>query len=167
LRLLAEQVHQRRHRDDPVGDLRQQQVGQCEVAEVVGAELALETVDGSCERHGHDARVVDQDVDRVDPVGELADRRQILQIEPSDLDVTGHACGGGGALGRGAYGEDHLGADSGEFACRDLAKAAVGAGDDDGASGERRKVGGGPAAHGHSLLVAGRRIRVRGVARLH
>ena len=83
---VADQVHHRRHRDHPVGDLGQQQVGQREVAEVVGPDLAFEPVDGQGVRHRHDAGVVDQNVDAVDAVGELPHRRQVLQIEPADLD---------------------------------------------------------------------------------
>ena len=83
-------MQHRRHRHHPVGDLGQQQVGQREVAEVVGADLAFEAVDGLRVRHGHDAGVVDQHVDPVDSVGEGAHRRQVLQVELADLDVAGH-----------------------------------------------------------------------------
>ena len=124
------------------------------MAEVVGADLALEAVDGLRVRHGHDAGVVDQHVDAVDAVGEFAHRRQVLQVELAHLDVAGHARGGGVALRGVAHGEDHLGADAGQLAGGDLAEAAVGAGDDDGAPGEGGQVGGGPVAHGASLVGA-------------
>ena len=137
----------RRHRHHPLGDLGQQQVGQREVAEVVGADLALEAVDGLRVRHRHDACVVDQHVDAVDAVGEGAHRRQVLQVELADLDVAGHGGGGFVALGGVAHGQDRLGPDTGELACGDQSQAAVGAGDDHGASGERRQIRGGPISH--------------------
>ena len=134
---VADEVHPRRHRDHAVGDLRQQQVGQREVAEVVGADLAFEPVDGLRVRHRHDAGVVDQHVDSVDTVGETPDRRQVLQVELAHLEVAGHARRRRGALVGVADGQDHLGSDPCEFTCGDLAEAAVGARDDHGASGER------------------------------
>src|SRR6202011_2518994 len=101
---VTQQMHHRRHRDHPVGDLRQQQVGQRKVAEVVGADLAFESIDGLRVRHGHDACVVHQHVGTVDSVGEGAHRRQVLQVELVDLDVAGHGGGGFVAFGGVAHG---------------------------------------------------------------
>ena len=106
------------------------------MTEMVGADLALEAVGGHRVRDGHHAGVVDQDVDSVHPVGELAHRGQILQVESTHLDVSGHVPGGGFALPGVAHGEDDLGTDAGQLASRHRAEAAVGAGDDNGASGE-------------------------------
>src|ERR1700739_3040751 len=53
--------------DDAAADLGQQQIGQCEVAEVVGAELQFEAVRGAGFGDLHDAGVVDQDIDRSVP----------------------------------------------------------------------------------------------------
>jgi hypothetical protein len=97
---------------------------------------------------GHDAGVVDQHVGLVRPVGELAHRRQVLQVEPTHLHVTGHLLRGGLALGRVADGHDDLGALARQFAGRHRAQPAVGAGDDHGAPGERRQICGGPFSHG-------------------
>jgi hypothetical protein len=92
-------MHHQRHSDHPVGDLGRQQVRQREVAEVVGADLALEPICGQRVRHGHDAR---------------PDRLQTLQVELAHLDVTGHAGRGGVALVEVAAGQDHVCADSGQ-----------------------------------------------------
>ena len=106
------------------------------MTEMVGADLRLEAVGGHRVRDGHHAGVVDQDVDGVHPVGELPHRGQILQVESAHLDVSGHVPGGGFALSGVAYGQDDLSTDAGQLAGRHRAEAAVGAGDDDGASGE-------------------------------
>jgi hypothetical protein len=53
----------------------EEQPGQREVAELVGAELELESVGGLAARCGHDARVVDE---RVDPRMRLAHPRREL-----------------------------------------------------------------------------------------
>ena len=75
--------------DDPVGELWQQQVGQGEVAEVVGAELELEALGGPAQRHRHHPGVVDQQVDRPRPgPGEGADGAQIGEVERPDLGQT-------------------------------------------------------------------------------
>ena len=105
-------------------------------------------------RDGHDAGVVDQHVDAVDPVGELPHRRQVLQVELAHLDVAGHLPGGGFALAGVAHGQDDLGADAGQLAGRHRAQSAVGAGDDDGASGERGQVCGGPDVMASTVIGA-------------
>ncbi len=106
------------------------------MTEMVGADLRLEAVGGHRMRDGHHAGVVDQDVDGVHPVGELPHRGQILQVESAHLDVSGHVPGGGFALSGVAYGQDDLSTDAGQLAGRHRAEAAVGAGHDDGTSGE-------------------------------
>ena len=124
-------VRAARQRDDAVGDLGEQQAGQREVAEVVGAELALEAVRGRRWGRAMIAGVVDQNVDAVDGVGERADRRQVGQVERrtsrlplivprrrSPLAVLRQARMTWAPRAR-------------EFARGDLAQAAVGAGHDD------------------------------------
>src|ERR1700730_4626692 len=106
------------------------------MAELFGAALALETVDGLRVGHGHDACVVDQHVDTVDSGGESAHRRQVLEVELADLNVAGHAGGGDVTLAGGAHGKDDVGPDAGQLTCGDLTEATVGAGDDHGAPGE-------------------------------
>ena len=71
-----------RYDHDPVGDARRQEIGKCEVAQVMGADLHFEAVDGALFGNGHDAGVVDQDVDRlVDGIGERANGREIGEVE--------------------------------------------------------------------------------------
>ena len=72
----------------------------------------------------------------VHAVGELPDRREVLQVELTHLDVAGHLPLGGLAFVRVADGHDDLGAVAGQLAGRHRAEPAVGAGDDDGAPGE-------------------------------
>ena len=68
----------------------QQQVGQREVAEVVGAELHLEAVRGALLGHGHHAGVVDQDVEVALPgVGERAHGGEVGEVERADLGLAG------------------------------------------------------------------------------
>jgi len=117
------------------------------MTEMVGADLALEAVGGQREGRGHDPGVVDQDVDLVHAVGERAYRRQILQVELTHLDVAGHLPRGGLAFARGADGHDDGGAPAGQLPGRHSAQPAIGAGNDHGASGERRQVCGGPISH--------------------
>lgn len=76
------------------------------MAQVVGADLALEAVDGQRVRDGHDAGIVDQHVGPAHPVGEPAHRRQILQVEFADLDLAGHRPRGRLALAGVAHGHD-------------------------------------------------------------
>ena len=108
------------------------------MAEVIGADLALESVDGLRVGDCHDAGVVHQHVDAVDAVGEGTHRRQVLQVERADLDVPGHGGGGFVALGLVADGENRLRPDAGQFTGGDQAQSAVGSGHDDGPSGEGR-----------------------------
>jgi hypothetical protein len=73
---------------DAIGDPRQQQVREGEVAEVVGAEVQLEAVGRRRLRHEHDAGIVDEHVDRLAPrIGEPPDGGEVGEIEGSDLDV--------------------------------------------------------------------------------
>ena len=76
--------------------LLEQQVGEREVAEVVGAELQLEAVGGTLERRDHDAGVVDEQVELAVPrAGELAHGGEAREVELANLDVAGHLRGGG------------------------------------------------------------------------
>src|SRR4029077_11797978 len=81
--------------DDPGALAREQaieqQSGQREMAEVIGAELHLETVGGETIRDRHDAGVVAEHVERlmahVERVGETADRREVGKIERHHFDI--------------------------------------------------------------------------------
>ena len=65
------------------------------MAQVVGAELALEAVGGRLAGRGHDPCVVDQQVKPVgaQPVGELSHRGQVTQVELRDNDIGVRGCG--------------------------------------------------------------------------
>src|SRR6202011_1881447 len=77
--------------DHASGDNVQQQVGQREVAEVVGAELELEAVDGARQRGDHHAGVVDQEVDVALPCcGEAAHGGDVREVELSNVGVAWH-----------------------------------------------------------------------------
>ena len=77
-------------RDDPAGDVRQQQIGQDEVTEMVRADLALEAIGGSPFRDQHDPGVVDEDVDGAGPRGrEGSNRCQVLEVQRPDLGIAG------------------------------------------------------------------------------
>jgi hypothetical protein len=126
----------------------EQEIGQGEVAEVVGAELQLEAVGGMRERRDHHARVVDEQVEIALPAGgELADRGEVGEVEPADLGRAGHRRGGRLALGDVADGEDDASAGGGERARRGAADAAVAAGDDHAAAGHVGNVVGAPSCH--------------------
>ena len=71
---------------DAVADVLEQQPGEREVAEVVGADLGLEPVLGAALGDGHHARVVDQDVDRLVPaVGERAHGGEVGEVQLAGL----------------------------------------------------------------------------------
>ena len=67
----------------------QQPAGERKVAQVIGPELHLEAVDGLAPRDGHDARVVDEDVQCRVPlpiqVGKSPHRREIGEIHKAEL----------------------------------------------------------------------------------
>ena len=101
-------------------------------------------------------RVIDQDVDFGYPVGELAHRGQILQVELPHLDITGHLLGGSLTLVCVAYRQDDLGAMSSQLARGHRAQPTIGACDDGGAPGERGEICSSPISHtSQCLLVAG------------
>ena len=140
--MLAEAVAGRGDRHDAAGDVLEQQVGEREVAEVVGAELQLEAVGGAAQRRHHHAGVVDQQVDLAVPAGgELADRGEAGEVERADLGLAGHRRGGGLALVGRAHGEHDVGAGARERRRCGAADAAVGAGHDHVAAGHVREVG--------------------------
>src|SRR5699024_3713101 len=123
--------------DHAAHDLRQQQVGQREVAEVVGAELELEPVGRAPQRRDHQPGVVDQQVDgAVDATGEEAHGGEVGEVEAAHLGLAGHGGGGVGPLAHIAHGQDDARAVLGEGSGGDAADAAVGTGDDRSASGE-------------------------------
>ena len=83
-------VGDRRHRRDPgrrcLEQVRHQQPGEGEVAEVVGAELQLEAVVGlASPRRGHHAGVVDEEVEgALEPLGQGVHRLLRGQVELLD-----------------------------------------------------------------------------------
>src|SRR5205085_12398385 len=144
------------HRADELG-------GEREVAEVVGADLELESVGGLAPGRRHHPRVVDQEIEAVvggaKALGERPHRIQAAEIELLQLHA---ALGrdrldlapGGLAFLHVPAGDHHPGALAGQLAGRDQAHSAVGAGDDRGAA---RLVGnllGGPLrAHAGIPLI--------------
>jgi hypothetical protein len=56
------------HRHHPAGDVRQQQVGQREVHELVRGEMRLKPVDGPPLRDRHHPSAVDQDIEVAVPL---------------------------------------------------------------------------------------------------
>ena len=138
-------VREGRQSHHAVGEVRQQQVGQREVAQVVGAELGLEAVLGAALGDVHDAGVVDEQVQVAVPgVGELAYGGEVGQVEPADLHAAVHRRGCGFAALGVPYGEDDVGARGGQGRGGGESEAAVGAGHDGGAAGLVGDVGGVP-----------------------
>ena len=131
-------VQRRGHRRHPVGDLRQQQVGQREGPEVVRAQLALEAVRGPTLGDHHDPGVVDQAGQRsVPPLGERAHRGEVGQVELADLGRAGQVVqvGGGAFALRGVTHRHHdVRAGPGQRPCGLEAETGVGAGDHEGSA---------------------------------
>ncbi len=133
---------------------RDQQAGQGEVAKVIGAELEFEIVFGEMAGgDGHNAGVVDEDIDGVatvvEDLSELMNRSEISEIEREAFELSirmfrANAVGGTVSLGEVAAGEDDVCAGGGEFFCDVEAGAGVGAGDDGEASGLRGDIRGRP-----------------------
>ena len=74
-----------------IGHVRQQQIGEREVAEMVGTDLQLEAVDSTPFGCSHHAGVVDQHVELTLPtVRERAYRGQVGKIEMANLTVAGN-----------------------------------------------------------------------------
>ena len=102
---------------DAVADVRQEQVREREVAEVVGADLHLEAVGGAPLRDRHHAGVVDQDVEVAVPgVGERPHRGEVGEVELPDLGVPSIVAAAGAAPGDVADGEDDARAGAGRSA---------------------------------------------------
>jgi len=143
--------------------LVQQETGQREVAQVVGAHLHLEAVGGASQRKRHHAGVVAQRIQArvtlAELFGEVAHAGQAGQVEGQHLHLgvgvrrlqPVHGVAG---LLRVAAGEHELGAAAGEGARRLEADARVASGDDDRLAGESagRDVFRGPT-HGGSSWV--------------
>ena len=88
-----------------IGDMPKQQVGQREVAEVIGPDLQLESVRRTPLGCSHHSGVVDQYVNLALPgVGERAYRRQIGKIKTAHFGVTGYRRGSRLAFGHIAHG---------------------------------------------------------------
>ncbi len=101
------------------------------MAEVVGAELELESVGRAAEGGHHHAGVVDQEVDLALPIGgELPHGGEAREVESADLPLAGHRRGGRLALLEVAHGENHMCACAGEGFGGGATNAAVGTRDD-------------------------------------
>ncbi len=115
-------------RDDPSRDVRQQEVREGEVAEVVGAELQLEAV--AVRDSGGimtPALLMSRSTGRRPVAGERADRVEAGQVEEADLGRarSRQGAGGLGSPGLVADREDHPGAVGGEGPRRLQADAAA------------------------------------------
>ena len=118
----------------------EQQSGQREVPEVIGAELHLEAVGSLTIWDRHDAGVVAQHMQRLalqmERVGEAAHRGEVRQVEFHHVDLgAGCRCGdirrGGARFAEVAAGQDDVRMLSRELPRRFQADAAIGAGYDD------------------------------------
>lgn len=104
-------------------------VDEDKMAEMVGAELQLETVGSPPERGGHDSCAIDDDVegfcDLDDPIGTLADACERREIQLDHIGKTAgrlsgvpHACCRRLGLAEISRGADHLRAMSGKRTAR-------------------------------------------------
>jgi hypothetical protein len=119
---------------------RQQALGELEVAEVVGGELLFVAACVEDPRTGgHDAGVVDQDVQGASrgavPRCERVDRCRVGKVEVVGLDVVDAGECGGGAVGM-AHADEHRGARAGQCAGGFESNAAVSCRDDDVVAGQ-------------------------------
>jgi hypothetical protein len=126
------------------------------MAEVVGAELALEPVDGQLPRRCHHPRVVYEDIDSliVQPLGELTYARERREIELLDSRLGSDRGGGLLALLDVPAGHHHLRSSAGQLARDRQSQAAVGSGHDRGLAGLIRHLGGRPPPRHHAVLRA-------------
>ncbi len=129
---------------------RQQPAGQREVPEVVRGHLQLEPVDRAARRRGHDARVVDQQVEPVHPAGQLLrggpDGGLVGQVERQQLGrslAADQLQGPRSPLGV-AHGQDHASAAAGQHPGHLEPEAGAGTGDDRRTTALVRDVGRGP-----------------------
>jgi len=101
------------------------------MAEVVGADVRLESIDRSGERHTQHAGVVHQHINGFHRVGEPAHAGEVGEVEVGDIDVAGHL--GGGLLGLPdvAARDDHAVTGGRQRRGSRLADTAVASGDDD------------------------------------
>ena len=118
-----------------IGQVRQQQVGEREVAEVVRAELQLKAIGGTPFGRPHHPSIVDQHVQLTPPaLGERAYRGEVGEIDLANLTVTGNGFGGRLAPGNVPNGEHDVCTGRCERLCGGKPYPAVGAGDDNDAS---------------------------------
>ena len=130
-----------------IGHVRQQQVGEREVAEVVGADLQLKAIGSTPFGCPHHPSVVDQHAQLTLPaLGEGAYRGEVGKIELANLTVAGNGLGGRFALGNVPNGEDDMCTGLCERPCGREPNPAVGAGDDDDASLLRWQVSRSPSS---------------------
>ena len=131
----------------------EQETGERERAEVVGAELQLEAVRRLPPGRRHHARVVEQQVHTVrGGVRERADRVQAGHVHEAQLEVGvrrigAHTCEGRLTALCVAAGKDGVGSGAAERERSVVADPAVGAGDDRGPSLLAGDIRGGPVAH--------------------
>ena len=117
--------------DDALAHLREQQIRQGEMAEVVRPELRFESVDGPVQGRDHDPRIVDEEIDRIGEVSsEIAHRGQIGEVEVTHLRTAGHRLCGGFTLRAVAHCQDDVGAAARENPGSHPAESAVRAGDE-------------------------------------
>ncbi len=123
---------------------RDQQVGQEEMAQVIGSELQLEAVGGAVERAGHHSGVVDVKVNRAESGQRLlrrgADRGERGEVADQRFDpraglVADRLCCGF-ELGFVAARKDQIGPSGAHRARGFVAQAGIGAGDEGGPPGE-------------------------------
>src|SRR5207237_1942105 len=131
----------------------QQQAGQRKVPEVVGAQLELKAVRRPGVGGGHDAGVVDEEVQPVaagpEVLAERTHRAEVGEVERRDLNLCRRPGGfdllsGRPALGLIATGQDKVRAPRCQLSRDDAAEAAVGAGHDGDAAALVRHLGGKP-----------------------
>ena len=136
----------------------EQEAGESEVAEVVDGELELESIGREAAlREGHDARVVDEEVEAAvggeEGLSSGADGGEAGEVEVGGFelgvgDLSEDAVAGGVGFGSIAAGEDDGGPGAGELEGGVIADAAVGSGDERQLALLRGDLRGGPAGHG-------------------
>ena len=130
-----------------IGHVRQQQVGEREVTEVVGADLQLKAISSTPFRCPHHPSIVDQHAQLTLPaLGEGAYRGEVGKIELANLTVARNGLGGRFALGNIPNGEHDMCTGLCKRPCGREPNPAVSAGDDDDASLLRWQVSRSPSS---------------------
>jgi hypothetical protein len=122
--------------DNPISQVRKQQVAEREVAEVICSDLQLEAVGRTPLGCSHDAGVVDQHTElSLPPVRESVYGGEIGKIQLANLAIARNGFCCGLALSDIAYGKHDMRASVRERPRCRQPDAAVGAGDDESAPG--------------------------------